>query len=66
MVPTADPKLRGGRRVDLLFGMNVFALDGPLDGHRVAIEWGFPIYQWLKGPQLELDRQLSVSWNWTF
>lgn len=66
MVPTADPNLRAGRRLDLLFGANVFAPDGPLEGFRAQVEAGLPVYQWLKGPQLETDALVSVNLEWTF
>lgn len=66
MVPTADPDLRGGRRVDVLLGLNLFAETGPLAGNRFAIEAGVPVHQWLDGPQLETDLLLSAAWDWTF
>lgn len=66
MVPTADPHLRAGQRVDVLLGANLFALAGSLEGHRVAIEAGFPIYQNLQGPQLETDWRVTLGWNYTF
>ena len=66
MVPTADPDLRAGRRLDLLFGANIFAQDGWLAGNRLSVEGGLPIYQWLDGPQLETDWMFRVSWDWTF
>ena len=66
MVPTADTDRRAGERLDLLLGVNLFALGGRLEGHRIALEGGVPIYQNLDGPQLETDWLLSVSWQWTF
>ena len=66
MVPTADPTKRGGERLDLLFGMNLFSLSGPLAGHRITLEAGVPIYQRLDGPQLETDWLLTVGWDMTF
>lgn len=66
MVPTADPNLRGGQRLDLLFGVNLYAPDGPLAGNRLAVEVGFPVYQNLDGPQLETDFLLTVGWQFTF
>jgi hypothetical protein len=66
LVPTADPDRRAGRRVDLLLGTNIFSLEGPLAGHRIAVEGGVPITQWLDGPQLELDYRLSLEWTWVF
>ena len=66
MVPTADPDLRAGRRIDLLFGINLFALSGVLNGHRLMLEGGVPVYQALDGPQLETRWRLSLGWNYTF
>ncbi|MGI9535053.1 MAG: transporter, partial [Thermodesulfobacteriota bacterium] len=57
IVPTADPDLQGGNRLDALFGINFVNQLGPkwLKGQRLAAEFGFPLYQDLDGPQLETD-----------
>jgi hypothetical protein len=61
MVPTADPKRRGGERVDLTLGINLFQTEGPLSEHRITIEAGLPVYQALDGPQLENDWYANVA-----
>ncbi len=66
MVPTADPDLRGGRRLDLLVGSNIFFRSGALKGHRIMFEFGVPIYQSLDGPQLETAWRASLNWTFTF
>lgn len=66
MVPTANPDLRDGKRLDLLFGINVYIEKGILRGHLFAVESGFPLYQSLDGPQLESDWQMNFGWQWTF
>ena len=66
IVPTANPSLRGGERIDLVFGLNVYAPAGRYEGNRLALEVGFPVYQSLEGPQLETDWRLSAGWNWSF
>jgi hypothetical protein len=66
MVPTADPNRRAGRRLDLLFGANVFAPEGALEGLRLQVEAGLPVYQWLDGPQLETDALVSANVEWSF
>jgi hypothetical protein len=66
LVPTADPDRRAGRRLDLLFGVNLFKSVGWLAGNRIAVEGGLPVYQWLDGPQLETDWMLTLAWDWTF
>lgn len=67
MVPTADPSIQAGSRVDLLLGLNLYAPEGSsLSGHRLAIEDGVPIYQSLTGPQLETDWILTGGWQFSF
>jgi hypothetical protein len=66
MVPTADPDLRAGERLDMLFGVNVFASEGTFEGNRISVEGGLPVYQRLDGPQLETTWMMRVSWEWTF
>jgi len=70
MVPTADPDRQGGNRLDLLFGLNFYVPEGPtfVKGQRLAVEFGFPVYQDLDGPQLETDWVLWVGWQygWSF
>ncbi len=64
MVPTADPDRQGGRRASLGLGVNL--LPGRAQGHRVALEWEFPFWQSLKGPQLEVDNTLTLGWQYSF
>jgi hypothetical protein len=64
MVPTADPNLRGGTRIDALIGIN-FVTPG-LKSLRLAAEAGAPVYQDLDGPQLETDLVLSLGAQFTF
>ena len=66
IVPTADPNRRGGDRLDLLFGFNLYASGETLTGHRLALEGGFPIYESLDGPQLETDWLITVGWQYAF
>jgi hypothetical protein len=64
MVPTADTGRRGGTRLDMLFGLNLYRSSGFLKGHRLAIEGGIPVYQRLDGPQLETDWLLTAGWQY--
>ena len=64
--PTKDPNIQGGKRIDLLPGVNFYVPKGRLKGHRFAIQGGVPIYQSLNGPQLAVDWKLTVGWQWTF
>ncbi len=61
MVPTADPELRGGTRVDALAGLNLI-----WGGQTFSVEGGVPIYQNLDGPQLETDWLLTLGWQGMF
>ncbi len=63
LVPTAETGRRGGKRLDLLVGMNIlFPEVMGLENH-LGIEGGVPIYQNLDGPQLESDYTFFVGWQ---
>ncbi|MCP3914120.1 MAG: hypothetical protein GY711_01025 [bacterium] len=62
LVPTADPDLRGGQRVDLSVGLN----DSHASGNRLALEFGAPIEEDLDGPQLSTDWIATVGWQLAF
>ncbi len=66
MVPTADPDRRGGRRLDLLFGLNGSVPSGMFKGLRIAVEGGLPVYQSLDGPQLETDYLVTAGLQYAF
>ncbi len=66
VVPTADPDLRAGRRLDLLIGVNLLGQSGFVRGHRLAVEFGMPLYQSLDGPQLETDWRVVTGWQYAF
>lgn len=62
-VPTADPDRRGGTRLDLGLGINLYAPSGTLQGGRLAAEFLVPIYQDLDGPQLEVNPHWIFGWQ---
>jgi hypothetical protein len=64
--PEGRPNLRGGRRVDLLLGINFYAPRGFLKGTRLMIEGGIPVYQNLDGPQLGTAWMLSGGFTYAF
>jgi hypothetical protein len=71
MGPSMDSANSGGDRIDLLFGLNL--LTGSVqgrsqmaNGHRLAIEVGFPIHQDLNGNQMETDLRIMLCWQWAF
>ena len=71
MVPTADPDLRAGRRLDALFGVNFMPSAigeqlGVVKGLRIAVEGGLPAYQNLDGPQLGVSWQITTGIQYAF
>ena len=62
LVPTVDPDLRGGERLDLAVGLN-WVLP---DGHRLALEYQRPVWQKLNGPQLGTDSVITMGWQYAF
>jgi len=66
MVTTANPNIRGGKRVNMLLAIELYAPQGGLKGQHLGFELGLPVYQALDGPQLETDWTISAGWQWTF
>ncbi len=66
MTPTVREDLRGGRRLDVPLGLDLYLPDGVLAGHRLSVVWHLPVYQSLNGPQLETDWLLTVGWQKSF
>ncbi|MDA7525656.1 hypothetical protein N8586_05265 [Verrucomicrobiales bacterium] len=66
VVPTADPRRRGGEEIDLSLGINVKMPGRFLSGQRLAAEIGVPIYRSLDGPQLITDWFFNLGWQWAF
>ena len=62
----ANPDRQAGRRIDLLFGLGLFAPKGALKGTRLMIEGGFPVYEYLKGPQLGTSWILTAGASYAF
>lgn len=56
MVPTADPDLRGGTRVDFGIGLNAM-----VGGATIGLDLAVPVHQDLDGPQLEIDSIVNAS-----
>ena len=67
MVPTADPALRAGTRLDIALGLNTyFPFGGANKGARIGLEAGLPVRQRLDGPQLGNEFYLLLGSSWTF
>jgi hypothetical protein len=66
VVPTADPNLRAGQRLDVGPSVNFIVTDGPFKGVRFAVEAMFPAYQNLDGPQLQTKWTLTTGIQYAF
>ncbi|NRA40592.1 MAG: transporter [Planctomycetes bacterium] len=64
MNPNADPQLRGGKRLDLGFGIDLNKT--MLNQHRLGLEVLFPIYQNLDGPQMETVLLTNFTYQYSF
>ncbi|MGB0910245.1 MAG: hypothetical protein ACPGYT_07770 [Nitrospirales bacterium] len=63
LVFTAEPDLRGGKRLDIMGGVNFLMPEILGLENRLGIEGGVPIYQNLDGPQLETDWAFTIGWQ---
>lgn len=66
MSPANDGTMVGGKKLDFLLGTNFIATKGFFQGHRLAAEFGMPIYQNLRGLQLETDYKFTLGWQKAF
>lgn len=66
VVPTVDPSLRGGARMDVGWGVNFMVPSGFFRNNRIAAEFTLPVYQDLDGPQLGSDWMFTTGWQWAF
>lgn len=66
MAPPMDAANHGGERIDALAGVNFIVPSGTLEGHRLALGFGTPIYQDLDGLQMETDYRLMLGWQKSF
>ncbi len=64
--PGANSFAQGGERFQIPFGVSLFLQEGSAVGHRLLLEWYYPVHQDLNGPQLAADRTLVVSWQTFF
>ena len=66
MVPTADPALQGGSRMDAGLGINYWVPGtSSLRGLRLAVEGLLPLYQDLHGPQMNTSWMLVAGVQYT-
>ena len=64
--PSANSFAQGGERVQIPFGISFFLREGPAEGHRLLLEWYYPVHEDLNGPQLSTESSLVVSWQTFF
>jgi len=62
-VPTADPDLQGGRRIDFLVGAKFLGHHSAFKNQQLEIVFGVPLYQHLNGPQLKTRWMAGVQWT---
>lgn len=63
-VQTANPDFQGGNRLDALLGINLIGQNGFIRNHRLAMEFGLPVWQDLNGPQLQISSILTLGWQY--
>ena len=62
--PSENPRLRGGHRITFYPGAS---LEVPrLNGQRIGVEFGIPVYQDINGPQLQHDWSVKTAWRWIY
>jgi hypothetical protein len=61
LTPTNRTNLQAGERLEILFGANYLVPSGVLQGQRLGIEGGIPLFQDLSGPQLQMKYELWAN-----
>ena len=64
--PLANPFAQGGERVTVPIGLNLYFRDGVAAGHRISVEFYYPVHEDLNGPQMSAHRTLVASWQTSF
>lgn len=64
--PAFDPNQQGGKRLDLIVGLDVYAPQGRLKGNRITVEYDRPISQDLNGLQINTQYTYTVGWSYTY
>ena len=64
--PGANQFAQGGERVVIPFGLNIYLREGMAAGHRLSIEFYYPVHEDLNGPQLSVNSALVASWQTIF
>jgi len=56
----------GGDILEALLGLNYLFTDGTLKGHRLALEYGKPIYQQLNGVGMNRKDTVTLGWQYAW
>jgi hypothetical protein len=64
--PLANPFAQGGERVLVPIGMSIYFRDGIAAGHRLSVEFYYPVHEDLNGPQMSAHRTWVASWQTVF
>jgi len=65
--PGNDAYFLGGSRLDLPVGLNIYMPEGTaFEGHRLSVEYIYPVAQKYDGPQLGADWGLIIGWQVVF
>lgn len=64
--PGEDAVFSGGEQVDIPVGLNVYMPEGRLQGHRLSMEFLFPVHQDFDAWRLTGDWGFTLGWRKTF
>ena len=65
MEPGADSQNFGGIRNNIYLGSNIYLQNNKIRNHRLGFEIGIPVYQNLRGYQMNSNWNLNVNWGFT-
>lgn len=68
IIAGANPNEQSGERVMAYVGLNLLGAEPQslLAGHRVAAEFGVPLYERFSGPQPDTDYRWTLGWQYAF
>ena len=64
LMSPAFSKDQGNRKINLSGGINFIIPKGELKGHRLALEYSEPIYQYYDGLQMKSDKMITLGWQY--
>jgi hypothetical protein len=72
--PTLDPARDpgelplsfGGTKIEMPVGLNLYMPDGGWAGHRMSVEFNFPVHESFDGPWLKSNWGVTFGWQKTF